>query len=213
MADVFGIPVEEEVTTQAGLRTYRKPPSRFVANKVIGHVDDLARRFIAASSMVVLATRRTDGGVDMTPRGDPPGFVQVLSDRVIALPDRLGNNRADAFENILRDPGVGLYFIIPGNRDSLRISGQARIVRDTALMSRMEVRGHVPDLAILVRVDALLSHCPKAFVRAGMWDRDAWPDLADVPSAGEFLKVHGSLPDPVEVVDGIVANDGRKRLY
>lgn len=213
MANVFGIDVDEEVTTQQDLRTYRNPPSRFVANKVIDHIDDLAKRFIAASSMVVLATRRADGGVDMTPRGDPPGFVQVLNDRVIALPDRLGNNRADAFENILRDPGIGLYFIIPGHRDSLRISGQARIVRDRALMDRMEVRGHVPDLAILVRVDALLSHCPKAFVRAGMWERDAWPDLGDVPSAGEFLKQHGSLPDPVADVDGIVARDGQNRLY
>lgn len=213
MADVFGIPVDEEITTQEGLRTYRNPPSRFVANKVIGHVDDLARRFIAASSMVVLATRRADGGVDMTPRGDPPGFVQVLNNRVIALPDRLGNNRVDAFENILRDPGVGLYFIIPGHRDSLRISGQARIVRDAKLMNSMEVRGHTPDLAILVYVGALLSHCPKAFVRAGMWERDAWPDLSNVPSAGEFLKEHGSLPDPVSDVDGIVAKDGQNRLY
>lgn len=213
MAHVFGIPVDEEITTQEGLRTYRNPPSRFVANKVIGHVDDLARRFIAVSTMVVLATRRPDGGVDLTPRGDPSGFVKILNDRVIALPDRLGNNRADAFENILRDPGVGLYFIIPGHRDSLRISGQARIVRDTNLMSQMEVRGHIPDLAILVRVDALLSHCPKAFVRAGMWEQDAWPDLSDVPSAGEFLKAHGSLPDPVADVEDVVAKDGQNRLY
>ena len=213
MADVFGIPVEEEITTQDGLRTYRNPPSRFVANKVIDHVDDLARRFIAASSMVVLATRRADGGVDMTPRGDPPGFVQIPNDRVIALPDRLGNNRADACENILREPGVGRYFIIPGHKDSLRISGQARIVRDTTLMGDMAVRGHVPDLAILVRLDALLSHCPKAFVRAGMWEREAWPDISNVPSAGEFLKVHGSLPDPVADVEGIVERDGQNRLY
>ena len=213
MAEVFGIDVEEEVKTRQDLRTYRNPPSRFVANKVIDHIDDLAQRFIESSSMVVLATRRADGGIDMTPRGDPPGFVQILNDRVIALPDRLGNNRADAFENILRDTGVGLYFIIPGHRDSLRISGQARIVRDAKLMSRMEVRGHVPDLAILVRVEALLSHCPKAFVRAGMWERDTWPDLSNVPSAGAFLKKHGKLPDPVTDVEGIVAKDGQNRLY
>jgi len=213
MADVFGISVEEEVTTQECLRKYRNLPSRFVANKVIDHVDDLARRFIAASSMVLLATRRKDGGVDITPRGDPPGFVQVLNDRVIALPDRPGNNRVDAFENVLRDPGVGLYFIIPGHNDSLRISGRARIVKDTKLLTGMEVRGHVPDLAILVKVDALLSHCPKAFVRAGMWDRDSWPHLDEVPSAGEFLKAHGNLPDPVSEVEGIVARDGQTRLY
>ena len=213
MAEVFGIDVEEEVKTRQDLRTYRNPPSRFVANKVIDHIDDLAQRFIESSSMVVLATRRADGGIDMTPRGDPPGFVQILNDRVIALPDRLGNNRADAFENILRDTGVGLYFIIPGHRDSLRISGQARIVRDARLVSRMEVRGHVPELSILVRVEALLSHCPKAFVRAGIWERDTWPDLRNVPSAGAFLKKHGKLPDPVTDVEGIVAKDGQNRLY
>lgn len=149
----------------------------------------------------------------MTPRGDPPGFVQVLNDHVVALPDRLGNNRADAFENILRDPGVGLFFIIPGHRDSLRISGRARIVRDAKLLGGMEVRGHVPDLAILVQVDRLLSHCPKAFVRARMWEREAWPDLSDVPSAGEFLKTHGGLADPVDDVDGVVQRDGQIRLY
>ena len=213
MAEVFGIDVEEEVKTRQDLRTYRNPPSRFVANKVIDHIDDLAQRFIESSSMVVLATRRADGGIDMTPRGEPPGFVQILNDRVIALPDRLGNNRADAFENILRDTGVGLYFIIPGHRDSLRISGQARIVRDARLVSRMEVRGHVPELSILVRVEALLSHCPKAFVRAGIWERDTWPDLRNVPSAGAFLKKHGKLPDPVTDVEGIVAKDGQNRLY
>lgn len=180
---------------------------------MIDHVDDLARRFIAASAMVVLATRREDGGIDMTPRGDPPGFVQVLNDHVVALPDRLGNNRADAFENILRYPAVGLYFIIPGHRDSLPISGRARIVRDEILLGSMEVRGHVPDLAILVRVDRLLSHCPKAFVRAGMWDRDTWPDLSNVPSAGEFLKTHGGLADPVRDVDSVVQRDGQVRLY
>ncbi len=213
MAQVFGIEIEEEVTSQAALRTHRNPPSRFVANKVIDHVDDLARRFISASSIVVLATRRPDGGIDMTPKGDPAGFVQILNDKVIALPDRLGNNRADAFENILRDPGVGLYFIIPGHKDSLRISGRARIVRDGQLFDKMEAHGHKPDLAILVQVDHLLSHCPKAFVRAGMWDQTTWPDVSDVPSAGEFLKVHGGLPDPVADVDGIVVRDGQNRLY
>lgn len=213
MADVFGIPVEEEITAQAALRQYRKPPSRFVSNKVIDHVDDLAARFIAASSMVVLATRRADGGVDLTPRGDPAGFVQMLTERVVALPDRPGNNRVDAFENVLRDPGVGLFFIIPGHRDSLRISGTARIVRDRTLMQRMAMRGHAPDLALLVRVERLLSHCPKAFIRAALWDSDAWPDATGVPSAGEFLKAHGNLPDPVADVDAIVARDRETRLY
>ena len=213
MADVFGIQVESEVTTSDELRQYRNPPSRFVANKAIDHVDDLARKFIAASSMVVLATRRPDGGIDTTPRGDPPGFVKVLNNKVIALPDRLGNNRADAFENILRDPGVGLYFMIPGYRDSLRISGRASIVRDTSILASMEVNGHTPDLAILVHVEHLLSHCPKAFVRAKMWDAESWPDTSDVPSAGTFLKVHGALEDKVADVDAIVVKDGQNRLY
>ncbi|GAA0788061.1 pyridoxamine 5'-phosphate oxidase family protein [Roseibium denhamense] len=213
MPNVFGIAVDEEITTQQGLREHRQPPSRFVANKAIDHVDGLSRRFIAASSMVILATRRPDGGIDTTPRGDPPGFVKVLNDKVIALPDRLGNNRADAFENILVDLGVGLYFIIPGHRDSLRISGRARIVRDDNLLSAMKVRGHSPDLAILVEVDHVMSHCPKAFVRAAMWEADDWPDVSDVPSAGTFLKTHGGLDDAVSDVDAVVVRDRQNRLY
>ncbi len=213
MPQVFGIDVAEVVGTQDTLRQWRKPPSRFVADKVIDHVDDLSRRFIAAASMVVLGTRRVDGGLDQTPRGDPAGFVRVLSDTVIALPDRLGNNRADAFENILRDPGVGLLFIIPGHPETLRLSGRARIVRDPDLLASMTVQGHEPDLAILIAIDRVLSHCPKAFVRAGLWAPENWPDRGDVPSAGTFLKAHGALPDPVEDLDAIVVRDGQTRLY
>ena len=138
--------------------------------------------------------------------------MQVVNDKVIALPDRLGNNRADAFENILVDPGVGLYFIIPGHRDTLRISGRARIVRGDKLLSAMKVRGHSPDLAILVEVDHVMSHCPKAFIRASMWEVDDWPDVSDVPSAGTFLKPPGALEDAVSDVDAIVVRDGQNRL-
>lgn len=213
MPDVFGIAVDDEITTREELRKFRKPPSRFVENKVIDHIDPLARRFIAASSMVFMATRRADGGVDQTPRGDPPGFVKVLNEKVLALPDRLGNNRADAFENILRDPGIGLIFVVPGHRETLRVSGQARFVRDKDLLNSLEANGHVPDLAILVHVNLLLSHCPKAFIRGHVWDPDHWPDRSSLPTAGEFLVAHGRLNDEVNAVDQIVIRDGQTRLY
>ena len=213
MPDVFGIPVEEVIATQERLRQFRKPPSRFVENKVIDHIDPLAKRFIAASSMVFLATRRADGGIDQTPRGDPPGFVKVLNDKLLALPDRPGNNRADAFENLLHDPGIGLIFVIPGHRETLRASGQARIVRGEEMLDSMVVNGHVPDLAILVRVERLLSHCPKAFVRGRVWEPDHWPDCSNLPTAGEFLVAHGRLHDEVGAVDQLVARDGQTRLY
>lgn len=213
MPDAFGISVDEEITTREALRQFRKPPSRFVENKVIDHIDPLARRFIGASSIVIMATRRTDGGVDQTPRGDPPGFVKVLNEKVLALPDRLGNNRVDAFENILHDSGVGLILMVPGHRETLRVSGQARIVRDMDLLASMEANGHVPDLAVLVHVNRLLSHCPKAFMRGRVWDPDHWPDSSGLPTAGEFLVAHGSLKEEVEAVDQIVMRDAQTRLY
>lgn len=213
MPEVFGIEVDQVIDSQARLREFRKPPSRFVANKVIDHIDPLAQRFLKVASLAMLATRRTDGLVDVTPRGDPAGFAHVINERLIALPDRLGNNRADAFEGILEDPGIGLIFMIPGHNETLRISGRAKIVNDAKLLEQMDVRGHTPDLAILVRVERVLSHCPKAFVRAGAWSPEAWQDVSDVPSAGEFLVTHGKMPDAVVDVDAVVKKDGETRLY
>lgn len=213
MVEVFGVSVSNEITNSAELRKYRKMPSKYVKNKAIDHIDSLSERFIAASSMVLLATRRPDGGIDQTPRGDPAGFVKLINRKVLALPDRLGNNRADAFENILDDPGVGLIFLIPGHRETLRVSGRAKIVSDEKISKMMEVNGHMPDLVILVEVEHVMSHCPKAFVRGKVWEFKEWPDRSNVPSAGEFLVTHGKLNEAISDVNEVVDRDRENRLY
>ena len=211
--DVHGHTVDHAVTDEAEIREILGEPKPRVKAKVTDHVDDTARRFIAASPFAVLATRRADGGVDVTPRGDPPGFAQVLDRSTIALPERPGNRRADALLNILDDPQVGLLFLIPGHGDTLRVSGTARIVRDAALTARMTVRGHEPLLIVLIRVQRVLSHCPKAFIRSSMWNPEGWPDTSDVPTLAELMKAHGELDTPVEELAAVIAEDRETRLY
>ena len=209
---VFGIAVDRHFATVDALREEAQPPSRFVSDKVIDHVDDLAARFIAAAPLAFLATRG-QGYMDVSPRGDPAGFVQVLRPDLIALPDRLGNFRMDSHENLLINPEVGLIFVIPGHTGTLRVSGRAALVRDAGLAAQMEVNGHKPSLIVLISVTRVLNHCPKALVRAGAWVPDRWPDASGVPSTGEMIKVHSNLSDPVEEVDAVVARDGQNRLY
>src|SRR5581483_10156303 len=141
---------EEIVTSRTRLRELYRMPSLRVSNKAIDHVDDMCRRFIAASPFVVVTTRGADGRLDLSPKGDPAGFIAVLDKRTLAIPDRLGNNRLDTFENLIANPEVGLLFLIPGNGDTLRISGTGHIVRDQALQQRLAVNGKQPDTVLVV---------------------------------------------------------------
>ena len=131
----------EVIVTHERLRELSKQPSHRASNMIIDHVDSICRRFIAASPLVIVSSRGADGRMDLSPKGDPPGFVAVLDDRTIAIPDRLGNHRLDTFDNVLAHPDVGLLFMIPGHGDTLRISGKGRIVRDAALQRRLAVDG------------------------------------------------------------------------
>lgn len=210
---VHGQQVDRIVTDPGRIRTIFGEPKPRVKAKVTDHIDDTARRFIAASSFAVMATRRSDGGVDITPRGDPPGFAIVLDCHTLALPERPGNRRADALLNLIDDPHLGLLFLIPGHGDTLRVSGQAQIVEDSGLAARMEVRGHRPDLVVLVRAERVLSHCPKALIRAGLWNPDSWPDTADVPTLAELMKAHGRLETPIDELADAIAHDRETRLY
>src|SRR5882672_2700588 len=144
---------EEVVTTRDRLRELIEPATGMARDKAIGHVDDICRRFIAASPFVMIATRGSDGRLDVSPKGDPAGFVTVLDDKTLAIPDRLGNNRLDTFENLLSCPDVGLIFIIPGNGDTLRVSGKGQIVHDSALQNKLAVNGKLPKLVLVVTVE------------------------------------------------------------
>ena len=119
----------------------------------------------------------------------------------------------DAFENILRDPGVGLLFMIPGHGDTLRVNGQGSLVQDTALANRLAVNDRPAGLVLLIRVERVLSHCPKAFIRSRAWQPDHWPDRSDVPTLAEMMKAHADLPDTIAELDAVIENSNTNRLY
>ncbi|WP_246805043.1 MSMEG_1061 family FMN-dependent PPOX-type flavoprotein [Mesorhizobium mediterraneum] len=198
---------EEELRTVVG-----QPPERSVA-KVIQIIDEYARRFIAHAPFVFVASAGADGMVDVSPKGDPVGFVKVLDDRTLAIPDRLGNRRLDTFRNVLINPNIGLIFVIPGVTYTLRVSGRAIIVRDLELRETLAVNHKLPDHVLVVDVLHVLSHCPKCMVRSGLWQPDAWPDTSGLPSFAEMLVAHGKLAQTVEEMQAIIDSGNRERLY
>jgi PPOX class probable FMN-dependent enzyme len=204
---------DEVITTRERLRELHGKPGPASSNKVIGHIDDICRRFIAACPFVMVATRGADGRLDLSPKGDPAGFVAILDEKTLAIPDRLGNNRLDTFENLLAYPEIGLLFIIPGNNDTLRVSGKGRMVRDDGLQSRLAVNGKAPNLVLVVSVEEAFMHCPKCMVRGKMWKPEAWPDRSDVPSLAEGFVAHAALARSVADMQAIIDNDEATRLY
>jgi PPOX class probable FMN-dependent enzyme len=182
-------------------------------SKVADHVTEPARRFIAASPFIGIATIGSDGNIDVSPKGDPPGFVEVLDDHTLIIPDRPGNHRLDSFENLLFNPAIAIIFMIPGNTETLRIAGKARIVRDRALQERHAVNGKLPELALVVEVSEAFMHCSKAFVRSRMWKPDQWPDRRNVPSLAEWAADVSRPIDTISELQKIVDVDARDRLY
>ena len=203
---------EEVITSRQRLRDLSRQPSQRASNKVIDHVDDICRRFIAASPFVVVASRGADGRIELSPKGDPPGFVAILDDKTLAIPDRPGNHRLDTFENLLTDAQVGLMFMIPGNGDTLRISGTGRIVRDSALQARLAVNGKIPNLVLVVAVAEVFMHCPKCMIRSKLWSPDHWPDRSSVPSLAEAIVAHAGSSETITQVQAVI-DEGIARLY
>ncbi|MDN3720797.1 pyridoxamine 5'-phosphate oxidase family protein [Roseibium salinum] len=147
------------------------------------------------------------------PRGDAPGFVTVLDDKTLAIPERLGNNRVDTFECLLEDPRVGLLFMIPGNGDTLRMSGRAKIVQDAVLQGKLAVKGRPPALVLVVNVEEAFLHCAKSIARSRLWQPEFWPPLDDVPSLAQAMVAHGKLSSSLADVQDIIDNDAQHRLY
>ena len=177
------MPDFDEVITDIG-RLHELMPldsSNNTAQKVTDHLTAVARRFISHSPFVVLATKAADGLIDVSPKGDPMGFVEVLDDHTIAIPDRLGNHRVDGFQNILTDPNVAILFVVPGHGDTLRLAGKAKIVRDRSLSALFAVNGREPELVLVVEVEEAFMHCSKAFIRSRLWHPETWPETRNQP--------------------------------
>ena len=193
-------------------RSYGKPSERAV-KKSLDRLDRHCRRFIGLSPFVVLATAGADGRIDCSPRGDPPGFVEVLDDRTVLLPDRPGNNRVDSLGNVLENPHVGLLFMIPGVDETLRLNGRATLTTDAARLEPLSVRGRAPRSGLLIEVEEVFLHCTKALVRSRLWaDQSRVDRKAALPSFGQMLADHVGLPDG-EAVDREIRARIRETMY
>ena len=195
---------EEVIPTRQRLRELSKQPSTRANNKIINHIDDICRRFIAACPFVIVASRGADGRMDLSPKGDPPGFVAVLDETTLAIPDRLGNHRLDTFDNVLTHPEIGLLFMIPGNGDTLRVSGKGRVVRDSFLQNRFSMNGNSPNLVLVVTVEQAFMHCPKCVVRSRLWTPGEWPDHSNVPTLAEAIMAHAKPAETAAEVRAII---------
>ncbi len=175
------------------LRGVLGEPTELVRKKIAGRLNPLTRQFVERSPFVVVATGRPDGGLDVSPRGDPAGFVRILDDRTLLLPDRPGNKLADTLTNLLRDDRIALLFLIPGVNDTFRVNGRARIVDDPELLADSEVEGKAPQLGVLVEVEEAYTQCPKALLRSELWNPERHVDRSELPTSGEMLR---AVADP-----------------
>jgi hypothetical protein len=176
------------ITDEAELRELIGSPTETVLLKLSDHLNELTQQFIVRSPFVCVATVDPDGGLDVSPRGDPAGFVRVLDERTLLIPERPGNRIADTLRNLLTDPRVALLFLIPGVGDTFRVNGRAVITDDAALLAPCAVDGKVPKLGLLVSVEEAYTHCPKAFIRSELWNSDRHIDRDELPSSGAILR-------------------------
>lgn len=168
-------------------------PTPLVAGKIAGRLNHLTRQFIERAPFVCVATARPDGGLDVSPRGDPAGFVRIIDEHTLLIPDRPGNKIADTLTNLLHDPRIALLFLIPGVGDSFRVNGTAVIVDDEELLAESTVDGKAPRLGILITVDEAYTQCSKALIRSDLWNPEKHVDRSELPSGGEILK---AVSDP-----------------
>jgi uncharacterized protein len=204
---------QDVISTQDELEAVLGRPSERALAKVTGTLDGICRDFISRSPFILIASSDGDGNFDVSPKGDPPGFVKVLDSHTLAIPERPGNKRADTFRNVLRNPQVGLIFLVPGNRETLRVSGDALIVRDPELRKEMSCSGKVPDLALVVSVREAFMHCAKCMIRSHLWEPALWPSLDGVPSLAEAIVAHAKMDTSVAELQARIDDDARSRLY
>ena len=177
------------ITDEAALRSLHHQPLSRATDKVLSELDEHCLRIISLSPFCVVATQGPDGA-DISPRGDPAGFVSVIDKRTVLLPDRVGNNRLDAMHNLLVNPRIGLLFLVPGMNETLRINGTARITNDVRLLAPCAITNRPPKVGLLIAIEEAFLHCGKALVRSALWDGKRHIDRASLPSYAEMLLDH-----------------------
>ncbi|GAA4123927.1 pyridoxamine 5'-phosphate oxidase family protein [Aminobacter aganoensis] len=203
----------EFITDREALRQHYRAPGDGAVKKELRLLDRHATSFLARSPFVLIGSSDGKGNADVTPKGDRPGFVAVLDDATIAIPDRPGNNRLDTLENVVANPAVGLLFLIPGMNETLRINGDARITADIGLREQLAAEGKPPVTVMVVAIKAVYMHCAKAFMRSELWLPGTWPDRTSLPTLGQILHDQLALADNAEALDRSLDESYRKSMW
>lgn len=202
-----------EITSEAELRDLIGAPMPRAVTKELRALHAHHRAWIEAAPFCLIATAGADGTCDVSPKGDPAGFALVLDDTTIAIPERPGNRRADGYLNVLSNPHIGLIFMVPGREETVRVNGRARLIRDAPFFDRMIVKGHRPQLALLVDVEQVFFHCAKAFKRSALWRPETWPEPASLPRMPQIVKDIQDIPESLADLERYYGVEYDKRLY
>lgn len=200
----------EKIQSVDELQSLVGKPSKLASNKVITFLDENCESFISHSPFLTIATSSPEGS-DVSPRGDQPGFVKLIDQKHLLIPERPGNKRMDSLKNILENPYVGLLFIVPGREETLRINGKACIVKDQSLLEDCEAFGKIPVLGIGIEVMECFIHCGKALKRSHLFQQEHWPSIDSLPSAAKMLADHSKLES--ESVSKSLIESYTERLY
>lgn len=212
----YTVSPEHVIPDETALRSMFGATHDIAVQKSLTTLGPHARTFIGRSPFLCIGTQDMAGKADVSPRGDPPGFVKILDDRTLAIPDRPGNNRLDSLVNILANPSVGLLFIIPGFNDTLRVNGEARLVTDPDLLQGMTVEDRVPKLAIVVTVREVFMHCAKAFRRSQLWNPERFQDRGEMPSLLKIIfdeTTGAPAEDEMRRIDEGLEEDYKNSMY
>jgi uncharacterized protein len=202
---------KQVIQNEAELREILGYAGQAAQDKVITAIDEICRAFIEKSPFILLGSIDAHGNMDVSPKGDPAGFVQVMDSQTLLIPDRLGNRRGDTLTNILQNPNIGLLFLVPGRSDTLRVNGTAQIVRDPEVRERFIMQGKVPIFVIAVTVKEAFFHCTKCVVRSGLWSSEQ--QHAELVSLGAAIVKHAQLDVSVEEIDAMLVEDEQTGLY
>ena len=204
----------EQVRSAEELAAIIGTPSAMSLKKELKALDEHMRRFIANAPFLVISTHSANGRCDASPRGDAPGFIHVVDDQMLLIPDRPGNKRFDTFRNILETGRIGLLFLIPGLGETLRVNGRAAIVRDETWLTPLTAQGKRPVVAVAVAIEECFLQCAKALIRSKLWEPHEWANLQSLPCAAEMLSDHVQMPE-YDVTKMQMALDGayKNNLY
>lgn len=203
----------QPITSIDEIRNAGRPAFQTQQTKILDHIDQMCRIWIERSPFLVMATYDAAGRVDVSPKGDPAGFVKVVDDKTLAIPDRPGNHRYDSFANILETGRVGLVFLVPNRNEVVRVNGAAQVVKDQGLREQMAIKGRVPDFAIVVDVEEAFYHCGKAVIRSALWRPEAAAPVDGLPTYAEALMAMADSEHTLETLTAHLKHNDEKRLY